>query len=63
MFSQFANGEIKVLSAKDYEVEVSVHVVGFKATVESNKIIDAQTGGCSPLESDISGKDASQVRV
>ena len=61
-YSQYANGEIKVSTAKDYEVEVKLKLVGFEAQVEANqKNQNIQKNACDPVESDYPNKDDSEL--
>ena len=56
-FSQYANGEIRVSKAKDYEVEVKVMIVGFEAQVEaSNANQGKKQKNCGPIEDDYPNK-------
>ena len=65
LFSQFANGEITVEQAVDYQVDVTVKVVGFDAMVENaskksgdrNILRSGKT--CIGAETDLTGKDPS----
>ena len=65
LFSQFANGEITVEQAIDYQVVVTVKVVGFDAMVENawknsadaNILRRAKT--CVEAATDLTGKDPS----
>jgi len=65
LFSQFANGEITVETAIDYQVDVSVKIVGFEAMVEAGwrgeALIPRAGKTCAPVETDIANKDPSEL--